>query len=257
MTNETEIILETFVEEHLSRLQEQTLVTYKRNIIEFLDFAQIPLQDVRPSDVRKWMAHLNHYEPATIHQKIASLRLFFDYGVEEQMVEKNPIYAIELPKLKDRVPEYLTREQLMQLRMLTNRSRRERAIIEMFYATGVRLSELIAMKQTDIDWEGRHILIRKGKGKKERLVLFTPECEQQVKDYLKERADEQPYLFLNSKGRPLQSRTLRLMFEGYSKQLGFKVTPHTMRHTFAAHLAEKGMPLVHIQDLLGHDTIGV
>jgi len=131
---------------------------------------------------------------------------------------------------------------------------KKRAIIETLYSTGVRLSELINIKLQDINWEARLILI-KGKGEKERIVLFNAECEERLKYYLSTRHDTIPYLIISDTGNRMYARLLQKYFEKYTKKLGFKVSPHTLRHTFAAHLAQKGMPLACIQELLGHADI--
>ncbi|MFC2947522.1 tyrosine-type recombinase/integrase [Virgibacillus sediminis] len=259
MDDKTMTLLHELLSGYAYRLQERTLLAYEQNIKAFFLFSQTPYHQIKASDIRKWMHHLQEtgQKPTTIHQKIASLRLFFTYAIEEQLLVNNPTTNVALPKLEDKIPHYLKREELEQLRYLVKDSKRERAIIETMYTTGVRLGELIDMKQSDVSWEHRAIHIRNGKGKKERNVFFSQGCKQKIQDYLSTRTDDLPNLFLNSKGKPVQQRALRLTFEGYSDRLGFKVSPHTMRHTFAAHLAEKGMPLVYIQDLLGHDSIEV
>jgi site-specific recombinase XerD len=112
------------------------------------------------------------------------------------------------------------------------------------------------MKKTEINWSERLILIPNGKRKKGRIVLFTKECAEHLKAYLDSRTDDWPFAFalVTSNGRRSKyARVVDKRFLKYSEQLGFKVTPHTLRHTFAAHLAKKGMPLKCIQDLLGHD----
>lgn len=259
MNENTKKIVAACLNGYQFRLKDRTLEAYEQNINEFFSFHPGDFQEIKPADIRKWVLHLQEKgrKPATVHQKLASLRLLFGYLLEEQLISQNPMSKIASPKMEDKLPYYLSREQLGELRNLVKDSKRERAIIETFYTTGVRSCELIDMQKNDISWDERTIHIREGKGKKERIVLFSHGCKEILLDYLSTRKDELPHLFLNSKRRPLQGRALRLTFEGYSERLGFKVTQHTMRHTFAAHLAEKNMPLSYIQDLLGHDTIEV
>ena len=107
----------------------------------------------------------------------------------------------------------------------------------------------------DIKWDQRQIWVRKGKGNKERFVLFTHECEQRLLKYLEQRKTPSLYLFCNDRGSPLSRVTIQHYFREYSKLLGFKVSPHTLRHSFAAHLVMKDMPQSHIQELMGHVNI--
>jgi integrase/recombinase XerC len=159
------------------------------------------------------------------------------------------------PQKEDSLPYYLSRRQLVLLQELTKESLRERAIVESLYATGVRISELLNIKIDDVKWDSRQIWIRKGKGNKERFVLFSHDCAERLKGYLNHRNFKSMYLFSNPKGVPLSRDLVELKFRQYTETLGFKVTPHTMRHTFAAHLAEKGMDFAYIQELLGHANI--
>ena len=138
---------------------------------------------------------------------------------------------------------------------LTRQKPRDRAIVETLYATGVRISELLQIKLEDVKWDTRQIWIRKGKGNKARFVLFTYDCELRLKTYLEQREKESDYLISNGRGGPLSRVFVEKQFKGFSEELGFRVRPHTMRHTFAAHLAEKGMKFEYIQDLLGHANV--
>jgi len=119
------------------------------------------------------------------------------------------------------------------------------------------VGELVNMERKDINWNEGFIVIPKGKGKKERIVLFTRGCGEYLKTYLEEHPSDSRYVFASPRKHlhPLRSDTIGRWFQGYTKLLGFKVTPHTLRHTFAANFARKGMPLECIQQLLGHDDI--
>ncbi|MCQ6266857.1 tyrosine-type recombinase/integrase [Fictibacillus sp. WQ 8-8] len=128
-------------------------------------------------------------------------------------------------------------------------------MVETLYSTGVRVSELINITLEEIKWETRQIWIRKGKGNKERFVLFTHECYERIKAYLSDRETDSKYLFTNRQGGRLSRVFIEYQFRQFSDALGFRITPHTMRHTFAAHLAEKNMPQSYIQELLGHANI--
>ncbi|QFK72616.1 tyrosine-type recombinase/integrase [Pradoshia sp. D12] len=166
----------------------------------------------------------------------------------------NPIQSIPAPKIPEELPRYLTRMQLTQLRQHVSGKLKEQAVVEVLYATGVRVSELCMIKKEDISWSERSIQIKKGKGKRERIVLFTKECEEYLNAYLKNRQDDIPFIFLNhAETGPTNGYGIQHFFRKYSKTLDFYVSPHIIRHTFAAHLAMKGMPLTNIQVLLGHE----
>lgn len=259
MNSETESVLEQFLSDYHFRLAASTLEVYEREIRVFYSFVSKSFREVRPSDIRGWLSHLQtlNQKPATINLKLTVLRRFYVYTMEEGLYNKDPASQVEFLKQEDRLPEYLTQEQLEALRNLVANSPRERAIIETLYTTGIRKGELVDLKQTDIVWEKGIIHIRKGKGEKDRIVLFNQDCKERIRAYLDTRKDDLPNLFLNSKGNPVQPRTLGKTFQKYSKRLGFRVTVHMLRHTFASHLVQKGMPLVYIQDLLGHDNIEV
>jgi site-specific recombinase XerD len=187
---------------------------------------------------------------------LCGLKTFFSYCEEEGFIMLNPAKEVPYPYREDNIPWYLTTEQLAQLREHVEGSPREGALIEVLYATGVRISELAAMRKTDINWSERYIVIPSGKGKKGRIVIFSQKCADVLQTYLNKRTDKLPYVFTNTKGvNSIGISANKNMFHSFSKQLGFRVTNHILRHTFAAHLAQKGMPLEYIQVLLGHDNI--
>lgn len=248
--------LQQFQQEYERRIEKKTIVLYQRTVSEMITYCSIPFQEITTRDIRKWLCHLEEKgrAPATISKKLFGLRLFYKYCLEEQMIAHNPVKAIRLPEIKDRMPHYLLPNQLLLLRRMTETNTRERAIVEVLYTTGVRLSELVAIQLKDIDWSERLIHIRKGKRKKARIVLFTRMCAEYLQAYLQERDSSCPYLFLNMRGtKPLGLRGIQYKFSDYSEELGIPFSPHTLRHTFAAHLAMKGMPLECIQTLLGHE----
>ncbi|MGM9967249.1 MAG: tyrosine-type recombinase/integrase [Rummeliibacillus sp.] len=119
-------------------------------------------------------------------------------------------------------------------------------MVEALYATGVRINELLNIKLEDVKWETRQIWIRKGKGNKERFVLFTFECAEPLKAYLDHREIDSIYLFSNHRGKRLSCAFVEKQFRMFSEELGFKVWPHAMRHTFAAHLSEKNETKLYI-----------
>lgn len=175
--------------------------------------------------------------------------------MEENQIKKNPTLSVQTPKIDDSLPKYLNKLQIALLQELTKGDVRDRAIVETLFTTGVRVSELLNITFEDIKWDTRQIRIRKGKGNKERFVLFTYECAERLQVYLRQRRVESIYLFCNQRGGKLSRVFIERKFNEFPKTLGFKITPHTMRHTFATYLAQKNMPQSYIQELLGHVNI--
>ncbi|PYF07570.1 tyrosine-type recombinase/integrase [Ureibacillus chungkukjangi] len=253
---EKEKYIKQFKVDYHFRLTKKTLKGYILAVNQFLDHSNVPLAQISKRDIRNWLKYLmeNGYGPSTINGKLAALKTFFKYCWEERIIQKNPAKDILSIKRNETLPRYLEHEQLARLRRLKDVTLKERAIIETLYATGVRISELMVMNKDDINWSERSIMIRKGKGKKERIVLFNQECAHYLKTYLASRTDDLPYVFLNvAETNRIYDKWIGTQFRSYSEKLGFKVAPHILRHTFAAHLAQKGMQLEGIQMLLGHE----
>ncbi|QOK29793.1 tyrosine-type recombinase/integrase [Cytobacillus oceanisediminis] len=253
----SEEYIEKFKDEYSFRLAKKTLDVYKTALEQLFNHCEKPFKEITVKDIRNWLVFLdsNGYRPTAVKTKLAGLKLFYKYCLEEEIITHNPLASIGFPKVEETLPRYLQIDQLTQLRKIVEGKLWERAIIETLYATGIRLSELAAMKKDDIDWSERIIHIPQGKGKKARIVLFTNACAAHLNAYIQNRQDDLPFVFVNPFGRKkVGTRTINTRFETYSKLLGFPLTPHTLRHTFAAHLAIKGMPLECIQVLLGHDS---
>lgn len=253
-------IIRQFSQEYRYRLNPATLEIYVCAITQFCNYIEKPLASVTKSDIRNWLNDLSSkkgFKPSTLNNKISGLRVFYRFCYEEGFVQQNPAENLKYINKEDRVPRYLTMEQLTKLRKFLDRQILERAVMEVLYSTGIRISELVAMQKADINWTERIISISEAKGDKGRIVLFTQECATYLKAYLETRADSSPlvFLILNSSGNTnvKSANLVEEWFRYYSNRLGFKVAPHTLRHTFAAHLAYKGMPLECIQELMGHE----
>lgn len=251
----SEAIINNFKSDFQIRFSTSTINNYARSVNQLLEHTEKPVKEITKRDIKNWLCHLTEkgYKAATVYLHVCGLKSFFNYCIEEELITEDPTKHISFPRREEKVPKYLTKEQLAKLREHVGKRVRERAIIEVLYTTGVRISELAAMKKSDINWMERTILIPEGKGKKGRIVLFTPECAAYLQAYLNKRKDHLPYVFLNM----LETRPLRKNneFQTFTNELGFRVTHHILRHTFAAHLAQKGMPLEYIKTLLGHNDI--
>lgn len=223
--------------------------------------------------VRNFLADmsLGGQNKRTIARRLSSLRTFFRYTFTEKILPFNPMEDIEGPKIAKKIPFTLTYQQVQQLFELPDIASylgfRDRAIMEMFYSSGVRVSELVGLNRADFD--PANLLIRlRGKGKKERLVPITKNAARWITSYLdhpqrhlaidghQAQKDEQA-VFLNKLGTRLTTRSVDRNFDHYlvASGLAGKATPHTIRHTIATHWLENGMDLKTIQDLLGHSSL--
>lgn len=223
--------------------------------------------------IRGFLAYLSaqSQNKRTIVRKLSSLRTFFRYAYTHKLISVNPMEDIETPKLDKRIPVSLSYDQVIKLFDQPEISHylgfRDRAIMELFYSSGLRVSELVGLNRNDFD--AKSFLVKlKGKGKKERIVPITKNAAKWIHDYLNHperhldmdghsaEADPQA-IFLNKHGTRLTPRSVDRNFESYLKATGLagKVTPHTIRHTIATHWLENGMDLKTIQVLLGHSSL--
>ncbi|MFC7782903.1 tyrosine-type recombinase/integrase [Rossellomorea sp. GCM10028870] len=254
---ESEECIHKFIEEYSFRLDEKTVDLYQKAVRQLLIYTTKSVVEVTAKDIRSWLItlELGGYKKVTIKTKLAGIKLFFKYCLEEEFVSHSPAAPVPFPELEDSLPHYLEMHQLIELRLLVEGNIEDRAIVEVLYATGIRVSELINLQIEDICWIERLINIQSGKRKKGRIVLFTRSCGEHLRAYLDQRRDTIPNVFVDATAtRPAVKRTIQSRFERYEKRLGVRCTPHTLRHTFAAHLAQKGMPLECIQVLLGHNS---
>ncbi|MFJ5563686.1 site-specific tyrosine recombinase/integron integrase [Lysinibacillus xylanilyticus] len=250
-------VLQAFYDDNCNQFSSETIRSYKISLSQFFSESKKNYDEIKAKDIRIWLATLSEkgLKIRSIQLKLTALKSFYQYCIEENKINHNPTKKVKTPKSEDSLPYYLNKRQLALLQELTKDNLRERAIVEVLYATGVRISELLNIKLEDIKWDTRQIWIRKGKGSKERFVLFSHECAVRLKSYLNVRYENSDFLFSSPRGQHISCDLVQLLFRKYTNELGFKVTPHTLRHTFAAHLAEKGMEFIYIQDLLGHANI--
>jgi site-specific recombinase XerD len=167
-------VLESFFDDHRSRFSEETSRSYRLSLNQFFSFCGKNYDKVKETDIRGWLASMEEkgLKKTTIHIKLSGLKSFYQYCIEENLLKKNPVLTVKTPKKDDSLPYYLSRRQITQLQELTKYDDQFRPIIETLYSTGVRVSELLQIKLEDIKWDNRQIWIRKGKGNKERFVLF-------------------------------------------------------------------------------------
>ncbi len=249
-------------------LSANTVLSYKNDLFEFADPITNKLPGkVNHQDASKYVAHLNRHRrrPASIARKLSSLRQFFDYLRTRQVVSSNPFSAFAAPRISRYHPFYLSADEINKIISAVDvhsvSGQRDRAIIELLYGSGLRISELAALKKSDIEFEAGFIRVL-GKGNKQRLVPLGKIAKNALEVYLNsiENSNSQssgPVLFGNKKSRPLSRTALwkivrkRVLQAGISKP----VSPHTFRHSFATHLLEGGADLRAVQEMLGHADI--
>lgn len=248
-----------------------TLINYKSDLEQFLIFLKANNKSLLTIDRlvgRMYLAKLreDNYKKTSLGRKIATLKSFFKFLVIEGVIEKNNFLYIRSPKQDKKIPVFLDKDEAFSLIELplhdTVMHLRDSSIFEVLYATGVRVSELVGMKNKDIDFIGETIQVR-GKGNKERLVPIGIKSLNVLKRYIDKRAEyatiknldiTKSNLFINARGGSLTARSVRRILDKYLKMLSIKkhVSPHTLRHTFATHLINAGCDLKSVQEMLGH-----
>jgi tyrosine recombinase XerC len=203
---------------------------------------------------------------STIGRKLAAMRSFYDYCLKRKWIEKNPAKVLARPRQDINVPTFLSEDEMAEFLDLPSSDKpldlRDRAALELLYASGIRVGELVAVDLEDVGF-GERLVRVKGKGKKERLVLFGKKAEAGIRTYLRARPDilkdrlGQNALFLNYKGERLTSRSVERIVGKYIRRTAVKrqISPHSLRHSFASHLLSRGADLRVIQELLGHASL--
>ena len=191
---------------------------------------------------------------------LSTLRSFFKFLVREGFLKNNPLLSVASPKIEKHLPSFLTEEETVRLIEAScpkNESGlRDRAILETFYSSGLRISELVGLNLDDVDFIGGIIKVR-GKGKKERIVPVGDKALQSLREYLNKRKKQTQSLFLNKRGTRITDRGVRGIVAKYIRISGMKqrISPHTLRHSFATHLLNRGADLRTVQELLGHASL--
>lgn len=252
------------------RLSENTCTAYERDIKRFAEFAGqqslVSLLDATPALVRFYAGSLfrNGLSGRSIRRELSALRGLYAYLIREGIAQANPALGISAPKSTDVLPEFLDVDQIARLLTIAPDSIlaiRDRAILELFYSSGLRLSELANLVMTDIDWGQASVRVL-GKGNKTRVVPVGRMAMSALREWLKVRADcgtatTELSLFVGQSGRPLGVRAIQLRVDYWAKKMGLdsKVHPHMFRHSFASHLLESSGDLRAVQELLGHVDI--
>lgn len=250
------------------------MLNYRLDLEQFVEFMQSrklnAWEQVGVTEVRAYLAELTGLGLArtTILRKIASLRSFFKYLTLQGLVEHNPLLHLHSPKRQKKLPQFLyvrEIEELLKFEDASPKGLRDRAILEVLYGTGMRVSELTGLNLDDLDLDRGYLRVY-GKGARERITFLGKKGGKALSDYLRKgrpfflsrrlEADEGA-VFLNKNGTRLSARSIRRLLDNYVRKaaLDKKISPHTLRHSFATHLLEGGADLRAVQEMLGHVNI--
>lgn len=251
----------------------ETIRAYQKDLAQFIKYispdAPFEPKNVYNTSIRQYLTHLSEqsYEKTTIVRKLATIRSFFKFLIRKGYVDHNPIADIKTPKVDKRLPDFLDMNEVEKLLNSPKgtgfQPRRDRAILETLYSTGLRVSELTGLNVGDVD-PTTEVIRTKGKGRKERVIPVGSFALRAIREYLDVRhsvladpgrgSTPDAPLFLNRFGRRLSSRSIRKIMDKYIKVAGLnkKISPHTLRHSFATHLLNRGANLRLVQELLGH-----
>lgn len=237
-------------------LSAKTLKNYRRTIQSFGAYTKKPVNQITSDDIRKWLSSFDEIKMSTIRYNISVLRSFYNFLVVEELVSLDPTRKIKTPKIKQHIPKPLTIEELEILREGCV-TLRDKALLEIFYATGCRLDEIHKLDLTDVNWQSRSLLVT-GKGNKERIVFFNPRAGHVLKKYLNNRNDNAKSLFITERGIPrrLSQRSIHVVIKKIAQRAGLKknIHPHIFRHTMATAMLDHGARLEDVQALLGHSS---
>lgn len=248
-----------------------TITAYSNDLVQFFDFIEsqydtVPLTQISGSMVRTWLASMKEMELTgkSLNRKISSLKSFFKYQIQQGQLKKSPMETVISPKISKRLPAFVAEGDMEQLLLNLSFSEgwkglTEQRVIQLFYATGMRLSELILCKENQLD-VSKSVIKVLGKGNKERILPISKTLAQELSDYIAEKptiAAGNPHLFVTEKGKSLQPRSVYSFVKFYLSQVTTlqKKSPHVLRHSFATHLMNNGADLNAVKELLGHASL--
>ncbi len=251
-----------------------TLAAYRNDLSQFMAFLEPRVAGWAEVDRDLIVDYImvmksdQEYASSTVARKVAAIKSFFHYLVDQGKLEDDPTATLDSPKVRKRLPKAVKEDDLERLlrepaREQTPKALRDRALLELLYATGLRVTELVSLNVDDVNLASSTLRVVRPKDKAERIVPIHARAVEPLGEYLERgriqllRDPKEPSLFLNHRGRRLTRQGLWLIVKHYVREVGIveDVTPHTLRHTFAAHLVEKKTDLEYVQELLGHANI--
>ena len=256
---------------NIKKTSYNTEMSYRRDLNKLRTFLALRnienVDDICEEDLQDFVKELERQEfkAATVSRHIASIKAFYHFLCKEQMVETDLAEALHAPKVEKKLPEIMTVEEAVSLldqpTSDTPKGMRDKAMLELLYATGIRVTELISLRLSDVNLKMGYIICRDGN--KERMIPYGNQAKQAVAQYLQSARNAllQDYatdiLFVNCSGQPMSRQGFWKLIKSYARQAGIQteITPHTLRHSFAAHLVENGADLRSVQEMLGHSDI--
>ncbi len=249
------------------KYSKNTIEAYERDLLKFQEFIKKDISRIKEEDIHNYLKELSkeNLNERSISRVISCFKSFYKFLLIDKVVTKNPMENIEIPKLKKSLPHTLTEEEvnsLLEIPLIDAFSYRNKAMLELLYATGIRVSELVNLRLQDIDLENATVRTM-GKGSKERIVPLGEYALRYLTIYLQDyrsamlKRDYNDFLFLNNHGRKMTRQGFFKIIKSRAKEANIKkeLSPHTLRHSFATHLLNHGADLRSIQELLGHSDI--
>ncbi|MBQ7943278.1 MAG: site-specific tyrosine recombinase XerD [Lachnospiraceae bacterium] len=256
---------------NIKKTSNNTELSYRRDLGKMCQYLEekgiTKVTDITEEVLNSYIVYLeeNQFAAATISRNVASIKAFYHYLVKEGLVTKDVSESLKAPKIEKKMPEILTPEEVIWLleqpKGDTPKEIRDKAMLELLYATGIRVTELITLKVSDVNLQMGFIVCRDGS--KERVIPFGAAAKKAITNYLEHSRNvmvldmRSDILFVNCSGQPMSRQGFWKLIKYYAKKAGIvaDITPHTLRHSFAAHLVENGADLRSVQEMLGHSDI--
>lgn len=260
-----------YVEDYLlflkteKKLGDNTINSYMLDLEDFFKTFNGSIESCTKKDILAYISSINGLEVSTVNRHISSLKSFFNYLVDESIIKVSPMEEVSSLKKTKKLPKYLSISEVNKLLNIPLNSEfdyRNKAMLELMYATGLRVSELVSIEYSNIDFENSIIRIN-GKGKKERIIPLGEVASYYLKVYLSDyrskllKRNTHNQVFLNNHGKPITRQGFNYILENIRELTGIEkeITPHVLRHSFATHLLEGGADIRSIQEMLGHENI--
>lgn len=260
-----------YVEDYLlflkteKKLGDNTINSYMLDLEDFFKTFNGSIESCTKKDILTYISSINGLEVSTVNRHISSLKSFFNYLVDESIIKVSPMEEVSSLKSPKKLPKYLSISEvnkLLNIPLNSDFDYRNKAMLELMYATGLRVSELVSIEYSNIDFENSIIRIN-GKGKKERIIPLGEVASYYLKVYLSDyrskllKRNTYNQVFLNNHGKPITRQGFNYILENIRELTGIEkeITPHVLRHSFATHLLEGGADIRSIQEMLGHENI--
>ena len=260
-----------YVEDYLlflkteKKLGDNTINSYMLDLEDFFKTFNGSIESCTKKDILAYISSINGLEVSTVNRHISSLKSFFNYLVDESIIKLSPIEEISSLKKTKKLPKYLSIsevDKLLNIPLNSEFDYRNKAMLELMYGTGLRVSELVSIEYSNIDFENSIIRVN-GKGKKERIIPLGEVASYYLKIYLNDyrskllKRNTYNQVFLNNHGKPITRQGFNYILENIRELTGIEkeITPHVLRHSFATHLLEGGADIRSIQEMLGHENI--